>query len=96
MSDVYIVGEYHVKPEHHEGVRTRLEEHEQRTREEPGCLLAAVSVDLDDPLVLRSIQRWESEEALDRHRALPHVRELDGGAGERLSRPFELVRLRRG
>ncbi|MDO9407813.1 putative quinol monooxygenase [Patulibacter sp.] len=96
MTDVWIVGEYHVRPEHLDRVRTRLEDHERRTREEPGCLLAAASQDLDDPLVLRSIQRWEDEAALDVHRALPHVREMDGGAGERLSQPFELVRLRRG
>lgn len=95
MRDVHIIGEYHVREEHLAAVTERLVEHERRTRDEPGCLGAAVSQDLEDPLVLHSVQRWVDAEALARHRALPHVVALDGGAGERLSRPFVLVELQR-
>jgi quinol monooxygenase YgiN len=93
-TEVYILGEYFVRPGFEERVRASLVEHEARTRAEPGCLDATVHQDLDDPRRLFSLQRWASEEALEAHRALPHVRAMDGRASEVLARPFTLTVLR--
>jgi len=93
-TDVYIYGTYHVRDGFEERVHASLTAHEARTRDEPGCLHAAISQDLEDPRTLYSMQRWESEEALLAHRALPHVQAMDGGASEVLDRPFTLTVLR--
>jgi quinol monooxygenase YgiN len=90
-TEVYILGEYHVRPGFEERVRASLIEHEARTRDEPGCLDATVHQDLSDPLRLFSLQRWASAEALATHRALPHVQAMDAGASEVLARPFTLT-----
>jgi quinol monooxygenase YgiN len=91
---VYIFGTYDVREDAGDRARSSLKEHEARTRAEPGCLMAAVMEDLEDPLVLYSMQRWESEAALQAHRDLPHVRALDGSASVILARPFVLEILR--
>ena len=43
------------------------------TRAEAGCLAYAFASDLDDPNTVRIVERWESEDALARHFATPHV-----------------------
>ena len=91
---MYIYGTYHVRPGFEERIHASLVEHEARTRDEPGCLHAAVSQDLEDPLVLYSVQRWATEADLLAHRALPHVQAMDGSASEVLDRPFVLTVLR--
>jgi quinol monooxygenase YgiN len=86
-----VYGTYSVRPEFVERVRASLVEHEARTRDEPGCLLAAVSVDLEDPNRLYSMQRWADQASLDVPRALPHVVSLSAGAGELMAEPFVLT-----
>jgi quinol monooxygenase YgiN len=93
MADIYVFGTYTVREGFEERVYASLSEHEQRTRTEAGCLHASVSRDLDDPRALFTMQRWADQEALDVHRALPHVVALSEGAGESLDGPFTLVTL---
>jgi quinol monooxygenase YgiN len=45
----------------------------RETRAEEGCLAYAFATDLDDPNAVRIIERWESEDALARHFATPHM-----------------------
>jgi len=45
----------------------------RETRSEIGCLAYAFATDLDDPNTVRIIERWESEDALARHFATPHM-----------------------
>ena len=45
----------------------------RETRKEVGCLDYAFAEDLADPNTTRIIERWESEEALTRHFATPHM-----------------------
>ena len=93
MSEIYVYGSYRVRPEFLEAVHASLVEHEDRTAEEPGCLHAAVSQDLADPLALYSMQRWADQASLDAHRALPSVQALSASATERLDGPFTLTTL---
>ena len=46
---------------------------ETESRKEPGCHTYAFSVDINDPTMMRIIERWESEEALHAHFATPHM-----------------------
>ena len=43
------------------------------TRQEPGCLSYAMSVDVAEPTLLRIAELWEDEAALKAHARAPHV-----------------------
>jgi quinol monooxygenase YgiN len=45
----------------------------RETRKETGCLSYAFASDVDDPNMVRIVERWESEDALARHFATPHM-----------------------
>ena len=46
------------------------------SRREPGCLDYRFSIDIDDPLVVRVFEQWESAEALEAHFATTHFGEF--------------------
>ena len=50
------------------------QEHVQRSRQEPGCIEHAVSVDAMTPNRLVFVERWSSMEALQAHFAVPASR----------------------
>jgi len=58
------------------------------SRDEPGCIDYRFAIDIDDPLVVRIFEQWESAAALEAHFAAPHfaafsgviVRAVDGAA----------------
>ena len=56
-----------------ERARDALGAMEAATRQEPGCLAYAFSVDVTDPSTLRIFERWESIDALRSHFATPHM-----------------------
>jgi quinol monooxygenase YgiN len=45
--------------------------HVRRSRQEPGCLLHAVHVDVEDPLRLVFLEHWIDEDALRTHFRVP-------------------------
>ena len=42
------------------------------SRDEPGCIDYRFSIDVDDPLVVRIFEQWQSATALEAHFAAPH------------------------
>jgi quinol monooxygenase YgiN len=56
--------------------------HVQRSRQEPGCLLHSVQLDVEDPLRLVFIEHWADADALRAHFRVPEsgafVREAAG------------------
>ena len=56
--------------------------------DEPGCIDYRFTIDIDDPLVVRVFEQWESPDALEAHFAMPHflafsevmLRAVDGPA----------------
>ena len=54
-------------------VRDAIHNMETESRKEPGCLTYAFSVDINDPNMVRVIERWESSEALATHFKTPHM-----------------------
>ncbi len=42
------------------------------SRAEPGCLEYRFAIDIDDPLVVRIFEQWESSQALEAHFATAH------------------------
>lgn len=45
-------------------------EHVLRSRAEPGCLLHSIHVDVEDPLRLVFLEKWEDQAAVDAHFAV--------------------------
>ena len=49
---------------------------EAATRDEPGCLTYAFSLDICEPTTMRITERWESTADLAAHFATPHMAEF--------------------
>ncbi|WP_042464185.1 putative quinol monooxygenase [Neobacillus dielmonensis] len=48
----------------------------QETRKEKGCIMYTYHQDINDPLVLTTIEEWEDEEALQQHNQSEHIKRL--------------------
>jgi quinol monooxygenase YgiN len=62
------------------------------TRKEAGCLHYGFSWDVTDPCLLRVIEEWESQEALDQHMKSPHMAELSAALGPIVAGPMVIKR----
>ena len=56
-----------------ERLRAALVENIHATRAEPGCLEYTYAVDFAEPDLLRVLERWTDEAALDAHSRAPHM-----------------------
>lgn len=72
MSEIRIVAELVVKPEHREALMPVLERLVEGSRNEPGNNGYDLTEDLKDPCRFFVIERWASKEAIDVHGAAPH------------------------
>jgi quinol monooxygenase YgiN len=76
-----VAGEVVVEEGSIERVRAALRSMEKATRQEPGCLTYAFSVDVNDPGMVRIFERWESMEALQAHFGMPHMKTFNEAIG---------------
>jgi quinol monooxygenase YgiN len=76
-----VAGEVVVEEGSIERVRAALRSMEEATRQEPGCLTYAFSVDVNDPGMVRIFERWESMEALQAHFGMPHMKTFNEAIG---------------
>ena len=76
-----VAGEIVVEEGSVERVRAVLRSMEEATRQEPGCLTYAFSVDVNDPGMVRIFERWESMEALQAHFGMPHMKTFNEAIG---------------
>lgn len=65
-----------------EKVRDALATMENETRKEPGCQTYAFSVDVNDPTMVRIIERWDDMAALEAHFATPHMAAFGGAIAQ--------------
>jgi quinol monooxygenase YgiN len=68
---VIVTGSIRAQPEHLDRVLELSLEHVHRSRQEPGCLLHAVHVDLEDRNRLVFLEHWADADALRVHFAVP-------------------------
>jgi len=66
-----------IEPGSADQVRDAVRKMEHATRQEPGCLKYAFSVDVSDPGMVRVTERWESIDAIKAHMATPHMAEFN-------------------
>lgn len=75
---IIVEGFVHLAPGESERFRSAAVEMLRETRKEPGCLTYAYATDVDDPDMVRVIERWESEDALTRHFTTAHMAKFNG------------------
>ncbi|MEV6661359.1 putative quinol monooxygenase [Nocardia fluminea] len=88
-----LVGFAHPKPERRDDLRELLLSFVEPTRAEEGCLEYHFHVDSDDPSVFVFYEVWRSRADLDRHLALPHMREFWNSRLDYLTRDLDIRRL---
>jgi quinol monooxygenase YgiN len=64
---IYVIATSEIKPENHEAYTAGVKPHIAATRKEAGCIYYDVHVALSDPNCFVTVERWESQEALDAH-----------------------------
>ena len=77
-----VCGEVVVDPTAIEKVKGALNTMEQETRKEAGCISYAFAVDINDPSMIRIIERWESMDALTAHFHSPHMAAFGAAVGD--------------
>ncbi|PKV80677.1 putative quinol monooxygenase [Nocardia fluminea] len=85
-----LVGFAHPKPERRDDLRELLLSFVEPTRAEEGCLEYHFHVDSDDPSVFVFYEVWRSKADLDRHLALPHMREFWNSRLDYLTRDLDI------
>lgn len=81
-----------IKPDARDAATEAARRMVQETRKEPGCTHYGFSWDVTDPCLLRVIEEWESQEALDLHMKSPHMAELSAALGPILAGPMLIKR----
>ena len=64
-----------------EKVKDALAVMETASREEPGCITYAFSLDLNDPGMIRVTEKWKSMEDLQAHFKMPHMAAFQEAVG---------------
>lgn len=72
MSDIRIVAELEVKPEHVKDLMPVLKELVEKSRTEAANNGYDLTVDLDNPGHFFVIERWASLEGIEKHNVTPH------------------------
>jgi quinol monooxygenase YgiN len=62
-------------------VKDAIAKMETATRQEPGCVTYAFSVDLSDDTTIRVLERWKSMDDIKAHMASPHMAEFNKAMG---------------
>ncbi|MEQ1725394.1 MAG: putative quinol monooxygenase [Sphingopyxis sp.] len=73
MTELFIFGRFHVKPEHVDRAAALLRQQVQATRKEPGCCEIQVFCAIRDPQLFLLHSRWNSVAAFDLHAELPRT-----------------------
>lgn len=76
MGLILVTGSVTTNTTSHEAAMRLSLEHVHRSRAEPGCLSHDLHLDVENPLRLVFLERWEDRAALDTHFAVPASREF--------------------
>ncbi len=79
------------KPESADEVAALLSQLAADTHGEAGCILYSLQRGLQDPSVFVTVEKWESQEALQQHLASPHVGAVLAKAGDLLAAAPQII-----
>ncbi len=88
-----IIGTVVAKPETREELQKILAAQVAPTRAEEGCISYDFHSDANDPCVFVFYENFRSQEYLDEHLAMPHLKPLFDRQGELLARPVDIRHL---
>jgi quinol monooxygenase YgiN len=71
-----VIGRVQCPAERREELVAQLEEMQDNSRREEGCLRYGFFCAVEDPLSFVAVEEWADREALDRHFAQPHLHEF--------------------
>jgi quinol monooxygenase YgiN len=89
--EVVVVATFRARSGQEETLQQAFERAIPPTHQEEGCIRYALHRDLDDRSRFVMLERWSSREALDRHLAAPHIRELFAIFEQTLEEPASLM-----
>ena len=73
MGMLLVIGRVKCEPENREELITALEEMQDQSRREQGCIRYGFFAAVEDDHSFIAVEEWEDREALDRHFAEPHL-----------------------
>ena len=85
-----IIGTVVAKPETREELQAILAAQVAPTRAEEGCINYDFHADASDPCVFVFYENWRSQQDLDDHLAMPHLKPLFDRQGALLARPVDI------
>ncbi|MGO4623613.1 putative quinol monooxygenase [Ensifer sp. 2YAB10] len=81
------------RPEMREELFRLLVDQVEPTRAEHGCIDYNLHVDAIDPCVFAFCENWKSQEDLDAHMEMPHLKPLKSQIDRLLAKPIDIWRL---
>ena len=93
MAEIRVIARFVARKGNEDQLRALLQSMLTPTRAEPGCQLYEL-YESDSRGRFYLYENWESQSALDQHKATSHFRHLQQAAGEVLAEPFEVNILR--
>ena len=73
-----VIGRVRCSPEQRDQLVALMEEMQDNSRREEGCLRYGFFAAVEDPLSFVAVEEWADREALDRHFAQPHLLDFAG------------------
>jgi quinol monooxygenase YgiN len=86
-----VIGRVQCSAENRDELVALLEEMQDNSRKEDGCLRYGFFSAVEDPLSFVAVEEWADREALDRHFAQPHLHEFARGLLELVSQRPEVA-----
>ena len=88
---IVVVGRVTCVPENRERLVGLLEQMQNDSRKEDGCIRYGFFAAVEDPHSFIAVEEWADREALDRHFAQPHLHEFVAGLLEVVSERPEVA-----
>jgi quinol monooxygenase YgiN len=75
---ILVIGRVSCRAEKRDELVAALEEMQDASRREAGCISYGFFAAVEDPLSFVAVEEWEDRAALERHFAEPHLRDFGG------------------
>jgi quinol monooxygenase YgiN len=82
---IVVIGRVQCGAENRDALVALLEEMQDNSRREEGCLRYGFFAAVEDPLSFVAVEEWADRDALDRHFEQPHLQEFGAGMLELVS-----------
>ncbi len=88
---VTLIARIHAKPGKEDETREELEALLEPTRAETGCINYDMHLSADDPALFMFHENWTDRQALDQHRATPHLKAFMEKESQLLAKPVDIT-----